>query len=108
MEYITGNDIKHFLANTPQITFEITECCNLACTYCGYGPLYNNKDPRKNRNLSEETGILFINYMVNLWEKGFLDITNDTIYVSFYGGEPLLNMNFIRHIVNYIRSKLEK
>lgn len=81
MEYITGNDIKHFLANTPQITFEITECCNLACTYCGYGPLYNNKDPRKNRNLSEETGILFINYMVNLWEKGFLDITNDTIYI---------------------------
>lgn len=86
MEYITGNDIKHFLANTPQITFEITECCNLACTYCGYGPLYNNKDPRKNRNLSEETGILFINYMVNLWEKGFW-ILQMTLYMLAFMAE---------------------
>lgn len=29
----SGVDIKAFFANTPQITFEVTEKCNLNCTY---------------------------------------------------------------------------
>lgn len=46
MNYLNGNNIAEYLANTPQITFEITERCNLSCVYCGYGKLYSNKDMR--------------------------------------------------------------
>ena len=28
MNYLNGNNIAEYLANTPQITFEITERCN--------------------------------------------------------------------------------
>lgn len=33
---IKACNIKEYLANTPQITFEVTERCNLSCVYCGY------------------------------------------------------------------------
>lgn len=46
MHTLTAFDILEYFTNTPQITFEITECCNLRCLYCGYGKLYTDKDPR--------------------------------------------------------------
>ena len=35
------NDILHQLVNLEQLTFEVTDSCNLKCKYCGYGELYN-------------------------------------------------------------------
>ncbi|MBR8704862.1 hypothetical protein IX307_001502 [Bacteroides pyogenes] len=35
--FLKPEDIKFALANTPQITFEITDACNLDCLYCNYG-----------------------------------------------------------------------
>lgn len=40
MKKFTEEDIKMFFVNTPQITFEVTETCNLNCTYCGYGKYF--------------------------------------------------------------------
>ena len=48
---LTAENIKSYLANTPQITFEITEACNLSCLYCGYGKLYNKKGERHHRRM---------------------------------------------------------
>ena len=53
MNYLNGNNIAEYLANTPQITFEITERCNLSCVYCGYGKLYSNKDNRTSENFGK-------------------------------------------------------
>ncbi len=50
--------IKNSLANTPQITFEVTDLCNLDCVYCGYGKLYSDHDERTNKNWS----LLKLNY----------------------------------------------
>jgi len=35
--FLEVKDVEVSLANTPQITFEITDACNLNCDYCGYG-----------------------------------------------------------------------
>ena len=32
-EYLTKEDVKFSLANTPQVTFEITDACNLQLLY---------------------------------------------------------------------------
>jgi uncharacterized protein len=49
--YLTEEDIIYQLANLKQITFEVTDVCNLKCTYCGYGEFYNDYDKREFSNL---------------------------------------------------------
>ena len=50
-QYLSAKDVKYHLANTPQITFEVTDACNLQCTYCGYGQFYSDYDARENKRL---------------------------------------------------------
>ncbi len=93
--------VRKSLANTPQITFEITEVCNLDCVYCGYGNLYGNRDERENKQLDIEKAIRILDYMQMLWASNVNLSYNNAVYLSFYGGEPLLNMPFIQAIVDY-------
>lgn len=63
MVELSADNILEYLANTPQITFEITERCNLSCIYCGYGKLYANRGERKNRDLPIAKAIRFLNIL---------------------------------------------
>jgi uncharacterized protein len=107
---ITGNEftaekIKFQLANTEQIVLEVTDACNLRCKYCGYGGLYTGYDKRENKNLSIKTAKNILDYLICLIESPLNRKINKKIIVSFYGGEPLLNMHFIKEIVEYAKSK---
>jgi len=102
----TSENIKKFLCNTPQITFEVTEKCNLNCYYCGYGNLYSNKDIRKNNDLSIDKAIIFLNYIKKMWKTEYNISFNQTVNISFYGGEPLINFDFIEQIVSFIENEL--
>lgn len=106
MAELSADNILEYLANTPQITFEITERCNLACLYCGYGKLYANRGERKNRDLPTTKAIRFLEYLKNLWILGNDTQGDSYITISFYGGEPLLNIEFIKQIIAYIESNL--
>lgn len=103
---LRASNIKEYLANAPQITFEVTERCSLSCKYCGYGPLYINKGTRLNRNMPSLYAIEFMKYMKGLWDEGFLTATERVVDISFYGGEPLLNFDLIKDIVEYIEHNL--
>lgn len=102
--YITRDIIKSQLANLKQITFEVTDACNLKCRYCGYGELYNDYDLRQNKEISLSSAIKLIDYLVELWNSNRNQSTKQNVYISFYGGEPLLNMSFISAIVHYVKS----
>jgi uncharacterized protein len=39
-----SSHIASQVANLKQLTFEITDSCNLNCKYCGYGELYGDYD----------------------------------------------------------------
>lgn len=107
MQQLTAENIKLFFANTQQITFEVTERCNLNCKYCGYGSLYNNKDPRHNDNLTKNDAITLLRKIKELWTKGY-DVSGPAIiHISFYGGEPLLNMELICQIIDYVESEMK-
>ncbi len=103
-DYLTAEMVMSNLANTPQITFEVTDACNLACEYCSYGELYYDYDRRDNKTLNIEKAKIFLNYMVELWDSTLNKSTHNNIYLSFYGGEPLLNMPFISEVVNHIHN----
>lgn len=47
--YLTPAQIYYSLANLRQITFEVTDACNLKCKYCGYGEFYDDYDRRSNK-----------------------------------------------------------
>lgn len=101
-EYLTADIVKSSLANLQKLTFEVTDACNLQCKYCGYGLMYDNYDKRENKRLSLTTAIKLFDYLSNMWNSDYNLSLNRTIHIGFYGGEPLLNMDFVKKKVDYI------
>jgi uncharacterized protein len=94
--------IEFLLANLRQVTFEVTERCNMFCAYCGYGRFYNDYDKRENKDLDVHTAIRLLNHLSHYWNSSINISHGKNIYIGIYGGEPLLNMAFIREIVDYV------
>ena len=103
-EYVTAKQIELQLVNLKQLVFEVTDACNLNCTYCGYGELYNDYDKREGKNMPVEKAVAMIDYLSKLWKSNKNQSYNKVVFISFYGGEPLLNMKFIKLIINYIKT----
>lgn len=101
----TAESVKYHLANTQQIVFEVTEGCDLKCKYCGYGDLYNDYDKRENKSLNLKLAKQFLDYMLDLLKSPLNRRLHKRIAISFYGGEPLLNMPAIKEIVQYVRDR---
>jgi len=100
---LSAKTVESTLANLRQITFEVTDACNLRCAYCGYGKFYENYDKRKNKNLATESAKTLLRYFLKLWNSPLNISHQKNIYISFYGGEPLLNMSFIKDIVEFVK-----
>lgn len=101
-QYLNIIDIIYQLSNLKQLTFEITDSCNLNCKYCGYGEFYKDFDKRENKNLSLKKAEILLDYLNEYWNSSKNISASRNIYISFYGGEPLLNMKFVQEIVQYI------
>jgi len=99
---ITSEDVRWSLSNSPQLTFEITDACNLKCEYCGYGKFYSDYDERKSTRLSPQRAKVLLDYLSSLWKSELNVSHNQNVYISFYGGEPLMNVPFIKEIISYI------
>ena len=99
---ITSEDVKRSLSNSPQLTFEITDACNLRCEYCGYGKSYSDYDERKSTRLSPQRAKVLLDYLRSLWGSELNISHNQNVYISFYGGEPLMNIPFIKEIISYV------
>ncbi len=100
----SADSVKSYLASTQQIVFEVTDSCNLRCTYCGYGHLYSGYDKREDRMMDFDTARGFLDYMVELVKSPFNKRIQKNLYCSFYGGEPLNNFGLIKQIVDYTKS----
>lgn len=81
------------IANTRQVVFEVTDSCNLNCTYCAFGGLYEGFDERKGQKINVDYAIRLLEYIFNV-KNG-----SKKLIISFYGGEALLNIGFIKKIV---------
>jgi len=81
-----------------QLILQVTQNCNLRCTYCTYSGLYKNRKHSHN-SMSVETAERAIDF--------FIKRTKDSrrVTISFYGGEPLLNLDLIKHCINYIETR---
>jgi len=91
-------DIRKNIASVKQIIFEVTEDCNLNCTYCTYGKYYENK-PRSNRYLTFEMARPALEHLISIRPSS----PDNQLIISFYGGEPLKNFAFIQSVVDFTR-----
>ena len=105
-KYLTLDNITFAMANLNQLVFEVTDACNLQCRYCAYGDLYDDHDKREDKMLSAEKAIRLIDYLAEFWKSKINTSSQRKVYISFYGGEPLINMPFIETVVDYVENKL--
>ncbi|MCL1969258.1 MAG: 4Fe-4S cluster-binding domain-containing protein, partial [Bacteroidetes bacterium] len=54
------------------------------------------------KKLPVANAIKLLDYLVELWNSEQNVSSNRNVNVSFYGGEPLLNMEFIKQVVAYL------
>lgn len=79
------------------LVLELTQQCNFRCEYCIYSGHYKYEREHRNVNMSYET----IDKVVDVY-FGREKVPD---YVSLYGGEPLLQFDLIKYLVNKIEEK---
>lgn len=101
---VETHEIEKILANVKQVTLEVTDSCNLACEYCGYGKFYNDYDKRENTKMNPTIAKKLLKYLLKFWNSPFNKSQDRSIYIGFYGGEPLLNPLFIQEVVGFVKN----
>lgn len=81
-----------------QITLELTERCNMRCKYCIYHEDQGGYRKFGRQDMSFDIAKRAIDDLVD-HSKG-----EDKIYVSFYGGEPLISMSLLKECINYCQT----
>ncbi len=105
---VNNQNIRYQLQNLRQLVFEVTDKCNLNCKYCTYSDLYNKAyDQRDGKDMPFHKVKLIIDYVFNLWKDNYSNGADREVTISFYGGEPLINITLIKQIIDYINN-LEK
>ncbi|MCK4431437.1 MAG: radical SAM protein [Candidatus Aminicenantes bacterium] len=96
-------EIKRNLNNTlTNLCLEITQQCNMRCSYCSYSGKFPYKRTHNNTWMSFNIAKKAIDF--------FLTHSKETErkFISFYGGEPLLNFSLIKKCINYINEKSDE
>ena len=81
--------------NRAQITLELTEKCNMRCKYCIYHDGNGGYREFGSNDMTFEIAKLAIDDLM----KNSAD--EKSVFISFYGGEPLLKFELIKRCVNY-------
>lgn len=79
------------------LVINVTESCNLGCSYCIYSGDYKNERRNGAKNMDPETARKAIDF--------FMQNPEDPALISFYGGEPLNNFGLIKELFSYVKSK---
>lgn len=94
---MTSEDKSRLTRGMHLMILQVTQSCNLRCSYCIYTD--NNGIGRFHNNISmsKET----IKKSIDVLSEYSID--SEEINISFYGGEPMLNFELIKYGVNYAK-----
>jgi uncharacterized protein len=91
---ITKDEFEKSLdSKVSQLILGVTEQCNLRCAYCTYSGQYQDQRTHANNRMAVELAQDAARFFLARNRE------SDATYVSFYGGEPTLNMEAIRAAV---------
>lgn len=98
---LISDDLHNQVAtNAKTLIVELTESCNIRCTYCVFDEADTSERDHSEKNISDEVALQSI-------DDFFKRTNGEEGYLVFYGGEPLLNFKLIKKMVkhaNYISS----
>ena len=95
---ILPNSSKKYLTRT--VTLQVTDGCNLACTYC-------YQINKKTHIMSTEDAKLFIDNLLDGNYNSYNDYDDtEAIILEFIGGEPFLAIDLITEITEYFIQQL--
>ena len=80
-----------------QLLLNVTENCNLRCSYCVFGGTYEHFRKHSEAQMTWEVAHLAIDDFLAHAKL------SESPVISFYGGEPLLNIELIRQAVAYVK-----
>lgn len=95
--HVDEDTVRKKIKTLSQLIFEVTQNCNLRCKYCVYNGHYNQQRQLSARNMDIETARRGMDYVFSLVK----DRKKREFGLSFYGGEPLINIETISWIVEY-------
>ena len=86
--------------NIHQIILELTEQCNLRCRYCVYNEDHEDFRGFSTKNMTWEIAKKALDFAITHSEEEF--------FVTFYGGEPLLQFPLMKQCMDYTIEKIGK
>lgn len=102
IEHPMSDLIEDILENSlNRLTIQVTQNCNFRCEYCVYSGSYHNRI-HNNKRMDWDTARVALDFL----EQHSRNSTE--INVSFYGGEPLLEMDLIKRCVDYSHKKFKR
>lgn len=85
------------------LDINVTSTCNLGCKYCSEGHNPDMPDLAKIENSKTDVKTQeLINFISKIREKN----ENETITISFWGGEPMMNMTYCLDLMTYYKDDL--
>ena len=103
-DILSSEAIQHSFLTTNQIVFEVTDKCNLNCTYCCYGDLFGDHFKQEIGDMSYGKAKSFLKYFFSKRLQLDRYAQSKELYIGFYGGEPLMNFTLVKKIVSFIKS----
>lgn len=99
-EKLYGTPVKATGIRSKNITFVVTEACNLNCTYC-------YEKHKTNRRMTKEVAKQAVDFILNEeLVNGYYDVKEcPSVILDFIGGEPLLEIELIDYIIEYFKFK---
>lgn len=84
-----------------KVTLQLTQNCNFRCAYCHYTSNDGSQRTHSNKRMSIEVAKAAILYL----RDHSTDIPS--VYVGFYGGEPLLEFPLLKEIVAFCEEQMK-
>lgn len=78
-----------------QIVLQVTQNCNLRCSYCAYSGSYFNRT-HTNKRMRVETALRAVDFFLAR-SSGVEEVT-----IGFYGGEPVLEFDLIKQVIDHV------
>jgi len=97
----SNREIDEYISNVSNLVLTVTENCNLRCKYCVYSGNYIGERTHSSKRLTFETAKFALQLFFKYIDSGRRRLTLNRLNIGFYGGEPLLELNLIKDIVDY-------
>lgn len=103
---LTDEFIDTQIKSNRNIVFCLTEQCNFRCRYCTYSGAYEKVRTHSQKKMSLFTAGKMLDLITRLIAGEERTLKNKFVNISFYGGEPLLELPLIRDIMDYAEGLL--